>query len=55
MRTRSRKVSKTSALLKYMVENRITIREAIELLQRAEDILRSKVKEKAVVRDIEKR
>lgn len=48
-------MSKTSALLKYMVENRITIREAIELLQRAEDILRSKVKEKAVIRDIEKR
>ena len=38
-----------------MVENKITIREAIELLQREEEILRSKVKEKAVIQDIEKR
>ena len=48
-------MSKTGSLLKYMVENKITIREAIELLQREEEILRSKVKEKAVIQDIEKR
>ena len=47
--------AKANSLLKYMLENKITIREAIELLQHAEDILRRKAKEKAVIQDIEKR
>lgn len=48
-------MNRTSSLLKYLLAQKITIREAIEILQQAEEVLHRKVKEKAVIQDIEKR
>jgi hypothetical protein len=52
-------MGKTKELLKFLIHNKITIKEAIELLQEADRILMAKVakaqKEKAVLEKYETR
>jgi hypothetical protein len=48
-------MSKRNDLLKFLVENKIPLRQAIEMLEQAEPIIRRKVKEKAVLENYEKR
>lgn len=48
-------MGKSNELLKYLIEKKIPIRQAIEILEAAEKILLVRRKEKAVVENYEKR
>jgi hypothetical protein len=48
-------MSKRTELLRFLIDKGMTIRQAIEMLEQAEPIIRRKVKEKAVLENYEKR
>ena len=48
-------MGKSNELLKFLIEKKIPIRQAIEILETAEKILLARRKEKAVTQDYEKR
>jgi hypothetical protein len=48
-------MSKGSDLLKFLVEHKMSIQEAIDLLKTFEPVIRRKIKETAVIKDYEKR
>jgi len=48
-------MGKSNDLLKYLIEKKIPIRQAIEILEAAEKILLARRKEKAITKDYEKR
>jgi len=48
-------MKKRNELLRFLIENKIPLRQAIEMLEAAEKILLEKRKEKAVSQDYEKR
>jgi hypothetical protein len=48
-------VGKSNELLRFLIDKKIPIRQAIEMLVAAEKILLARRKEKAVIEDYEKR
>lgn len=48
-------MSKPSDLIRFLIDKNISIKEAMAILEKAENILKNKAKEKAIIKDYEKR